>query len=58
MWSKQSNVEFGYKFCIFSMTEENHGNIDGAGRSQDLPSVNWLLASIPARKYTNPNVSP
>jgi hypothetical protein len=45
MGSMQCNVEFGYQLSICSGTKVN---LDGVGRSQDLPDANWLLASSPA----------
>jgi hypothetical protein len=50
------NLVTNWAFALAS--RKTTENLDRIGRSQDLLDAEWLLASSPAFKYVNPNISP
>jgi hypothetical protein len=58
IWNNQSNVEFGCKLRIALRATKTTENLDRGDRSEDLPDVNWLLASNQVLYKGNPNINP
>jgi hypothetical protein len=49
MWSMHCNVEFRYQLSIFlGPRKKKTENLDGVGRSKDLPGADWLQANTNA----------
>jgi hypothetical protein len=50
--------DLGTKSAFALGSRKTTENLDRVGLSQDPPDADWLLASSPAFKYANPNISP